>query len=288
MALLTNADIAAARNLVAAVGQAGGDVPQPLTNILEAEALLARPHPIPNPAQAIVSCAADGSLTEQRLDELIESAARAQVIANYRADLRLNTSARLFVNAFYEQLQSGAADEVLSGLRPAFTNAAEQISAAREVIPPSDVPAEQFLATPSQAAVTLWKQLPGLLATITRVAAVASAFGPKGHFPLIATYAQGDGHLLHDVAIFCANGPSLEADSKPFLHPDRGHRDSPYLRVPLRLATVAEAVERYRIWAEGQREMLHAGPATKWVDPQGGMHDQQKPENPYRATALAK
>jgi len=81
MALLTNADIAAARNLVAAVGQAGGDVPQPLTNILEAEALLAPPHPIPNPAQAIVSCAADGSLTEQRLDELIESAARAQVIS---------------------------------------------------------------------------------------------------------------------------------------------------------------------------------------------------------------
>jgi hypothetical protein len=76
---------------------------------------------------AIVAAAVDGTLTEERITDLIAEAARAQSIVTYTAELR-QRSERMFVTAFFEALQSGAADELLDSLRPAFDTAAEAIA----------------------------------------------------------------------------------------------------------------------------------------------------------------
>ena len=80
-------------------------------------------------ARTIVDAAADGTLTADRITDLIAEAARAQSIATYTGELRQRTE-RLFVGAFYEALQDGAADEILDSLRPAFDTAAEAITHA--------------------------------------------------------------------------------------------------------------------------------------------------------------
>ena len=60
-------------------------------------------------ARTIVDAAADGTLTADRITDLIAEAARAQSIATYTGELRQRTE-RLFVGAFYEALQDGAAE----------------------------------------------------------------------------------------------------------------------------------------------------------------------------------
>jgi hypothetical protein len=80
--------------------------------------------------RTIVDAAVDGTLTAERLDDLIAEAAHTQMRATYTGELRRRTE-RMFVGAFFEALQSGAADEILEGLRLAFDTAAEAIAQAR-------------------------------------------------------------------------------------------------------------------------------------------------------------
>ena len=98
-------------------------------------------------ARTIVDAAADGTLAADRITDLIAEAARAQSIATYTGELRQRTE-RLFVGAFYEALQDGAADEILDSLRPAFDTAAEAIAQARDLIP-VETAAEAFLHSAS-------------------------------------------------------------------------------------------------------------------------------------------
>jgi len=101
------------------------------------------------------------------------------------------------------------------------------------------------------AALAVWQGLDEHLSVIDRIGLVPAQFGPRnGNFPLIEEYTLGDGFRLEDRAISCADGPDLESDSRASRQPDRGHRTSPWFRIPLRLNTVAEARERYRRWAE--------------------------------------
>ena len=82
------------------------------------------------------------------------------------------------------------------------------------------------------------------------------------------------------------NGPNLEADSAAF----RGtgtHRASPWFRVPLRLNTVAEAVERYRVWAEAQWDATHPNRVVQYQKPDGSVGEREV-KNPYAAKASAK
>ena len=76
-----------------------------------------------------MDAAADGTLTADRITDLIAEAARAQSIATCTGELRQRTE-RLFVGAFCEALQDGAADEILDSLRPASDTAAEAITHA--------------------------------------------------------------------------------------------------------------------------------------------------------------
>jgi hypothetical protein len=222
-----------------AVLAAGGRVPKPLTNILAAADLLARSAAPSDPAGRIVEAPVAGTLTEKRLDAMLAEYATTQLASSTRGELR-QRSERMFTEAFHRALADGA-DQLLTSLRPVFDEHAEAIAQARNLIP-ADQPAEQFLRSGAKpAAVTAWQQLDGHLAAINAVGAVAASFGPRtGNFPLIEEYALGHGFRLEDRAIFCANGPNLEADSATF----RGtgtHRASPWFRVSLRLNTVARS-----------------------------------------------
>ena len=106
-------------------------------------------------ARTIVDAAADGTLTADRITDLIAEAARAQSIATCTGELRQRTE-RLFVGAFFEALQYGAADELLDSLRPPFDPAAEAIAQARDLIP-VERPAERFLSDAKPAALTAWQ-----------------------------------------------------------------------------------------------------------------------------------
>lgn len=105
----------------------------------------------------IVDAAADGTLTADRITDLIAEAARAQSIATYTGELRQRTE-RLFVGAFYEALQDGAADEILDSPRPAFDTAAEAIAQACDLIP-VETAAEAFLHSAKPEALHAWQQL---------------------------------------------------------------------------------------------------------------------------------
>ena len=82
--------------------EAGGRVPDILRHILSAAALLASHSATLAPARAVVDAARSGQLDAKRLDKLIAEAALAQMIANYRGELRRD-SERLFVAEFVRQ-----------------------------------------------------------------------------------------------------------------------------------------------------------------------------------------
>jgi hypothetical protein len=84
------------------------------------------------------------------------------------------------------------------------------------------------------------------------------------------------------VSLFCVDGPNLAVDSQPFGKPDTGGRSSPLYRVgALKLHDLASARERYRIWAFGEWEKLHAGPRDQVLGRDGQYHELPKPKNPY-------
>ena len=113
--------------------EAGGRVPDILRHILSAAALLASHSATLAPARAVVDAARSGQLDAKRLDKLIAEAALAQMIANYRGELRRD-SERLFVAEFHRALADGSADAVLNSLRPQFDEHAEAITASRAMI----------------------------------------------------------------------------------------------------------------------------------------------------------
>ena len=98
--------------LVTATLEAGGQAPEVLQNILDGAALLnTRPAPV-DPAHTIVTAATDGSLTAEKLDELLVTAASQQSVAGYACELR-QRSERMFVEEFHRALKDGACDELL-------------------------------------------------------------------------------------------------------------------------------------------------------------------------------
>ena len=227
-----------------------------------------------------MDAAVAGQLDAKRLDKLIADAAQAQQINAFRGELRLN-SERMFVEEFHTALKNGAADQLLDGVRPQFDTAAEQIAAARALIP-AETSLDQFVTTAQPEAILAWQGLDEHLAVIGSIAAIASQFRPRlGQFPLIKEFANADGFRLEDRAIFATDG-GLEVDSGLFRRPDQGHRTSPYFRLPLRLHTVESAQERYREWAAAQWEQTHSGPQESWVDEHGKMHQKPRPSNPFK------
>ena len=131
--------------LVAATGEAGGKAPEVLTNILDVAALLNTHSVVSDPAKAIVAAAADGSLTAEKLNELVTEAAHTQAVNIYVGELR-QRSERMFVEAFHKALAAGACDELLGTLRPIWDAHAVAVGEARSQINPESS-AEHVLAS---------------------------------------------------------------------------------------------------------------------------------------------
>jgi hypothetical protein len=175
-----------------------------------------------------------GQLDAKRLAALITEAAQRPLVANYTQELPAR-SQRMFVEQFHRSLlKNGRADAILDSLHPSFDTAAEAIAAPRDVIP-TEAPGRKIFAhcTTGRAG-----RLAGLGRTPERDRPHRPHRRPirpaQRNFPLIEEYTLGD----------------VESDSRAFRQFDRGHRTSPWFRIPLRLNTVAEARERYRRWAE--------------------------------------
>lgn len=268
--------------LVTATREAGGEAPKILTDILAGARLLDARHAVSDPARDIVKAAADGTLTEERFDELVAEAAHTQVFNAYLGELR-QRSERMFVEAFHEALADGACDELLDGLRPTWDEHAAAVGEARSMID-AESSSEAILMSGDASLVECWRQLPGHLVALDRIVSVARQFGPRvGNFPMVEEYANSDGYRLEDSAIWCAAGNSLEADSAAFRRPGT-HRQSPLCNVVLRLSTLEQARERYRVWACAQWEAQHSGPAEKYLI-DGELHPVPRPANPYAEAA---
>ncbi len=216
---------------------------------------------------------------------MLVDAATQTTIAGYKASLRQRAE-QVVVERFHEALRDGCADEILDSLRGQWDTHAEQIAAARDLIPPEQA-AEQFLRTAAPAALAAWQSLDDHLAVITTIGAIAAQFGCRtGNFPMITEYAPGDGFRLDDRAIMATDG-SLVMDSAMFQRPDQGHRTSPWFRAPLKLHTIGSAQARYNEWAADQFDAQHAGPRGGWVDETGVVHRTPAPPNPFRPQAVS-
>jgi Domain of unknown function (DUF222) len=161
------------------------------------------------------------------------------------------------------------------------------IAAARDLFNPESSP-EQVLASAEPKAIQAWQGLDEHLRVITRIAAVAAQFGcrPAAAFPQVTECALGDNFKVDDRALMCCAGP-LVNDSWLFNQPDRGHRTSPFFRTALRLHSIESAKDRYRQFAESEFDRVHSGPQGGWIDTKTGqLHENPRPENPYRAKAL--
>lgn len=269
------------------ITQAGGTVPPPLANLLASAELLMTPGATEDPLRPILDQALAGRLDQKRLDTMLADAARVQQIANYKQDLR-QRGERAVVERWHQALKDGCADDILDSLRPVFDEHAQAISRTRSVINPEST-LEHIVASaqPGDGMIEAWQQLDGHLAAISKIGAVASQFGcrPTAQFPLITEY-PGDNFRTDDRALYCANDPSLETDSAPFLRTEEGHRKSAWFAVPLRLATVAQAAERYRAWCEGQWEKGHPNPVIQHQRPDGSVGEITL-KNPFAAKELA-
>ena len=129
----TAASMQSARQLIAAVKDLGITPPKPLNDIIAGFDVLATHAAQPDPAQTIIDAAADGELTAEHLDELINEAATAQLLNEYRGPLCQRLEGR-FVERFHKALCDGAADEILDGLRPDFDAAAQALDAATAAV----------------------------------------------------------------------------------------------------------------------------------------------------------
>ena len=270
--------------LVAATQEAGGEAPESLTNILAGASLLEAHSAVSDPARAIVAASVDGTLTAEKLDGLITEAAHTQMVDTYLGELR-QRSERMFVEQFHKALRNGACDELLGTLRPIWDEHAAAVAEARSLGLNAESSIEHILESAEPGLVKCWQQLPGHLAKLNQIAIVARQFGPRvGNFPMVREFTNAaDNYKLEDSAIWCAAG-NLEADSAAFRRPGT-RRQSPLFNVQLKLNTLAEATERYRLWASAQWEQQHAGSPGGYIDEHGDHHEFPRPTNPYAEAA---
>jgi hypothetical protein len=274
-------DIRDCQRFAKAVCAAGGTVPDALGHLLSSYELLSAPVATARADEAIMDAALAGTLTAEVLARLAPKAAAAEAVNNYLRSLAQNC-AHTLVGQFHRELENGAADAILTSLRPSFDKHAKAIGEARELIDPR-ASADQILAAGQPGTIAVWQGLDAHIRAVTAIAAVASQFGcrPAATFPMLAEYPQGSTYQVDDRGLMCADG-DLVRDSAAFGRPDAGHRSSPFFCVDLRLHSIASAKERYSAWAADEFDRINSGPRGGWVDESGHVHEHPRPTNPYR------
>jgi hypothetical protein len=261
-----------AQALLAALEGVNVSPPKTLQNIVDGFELLGAPiqAATADPANAILAAAVDGKLTPKSLDELLAKAAAETATISYRQAFRLKAE-RKFALRFQAALIDGAADEVLNGLRPQFEAVAAELTKARDLVD-QDTPARLLDVSASAEEQDAWRRLPDLVRQISRLGAIAAAFGPHADLAVIDDLTGNDALLqlgwIDNRALMCTEGNIVGA-SNTFRRPNPNWQASAWLRVNARLATIAEAQEALRELAEGDwagRESQRAGRGTLTAD----------------------
>ena len=124
------------RRFASNVKAAGGKLPQQLQNLIQAHSVLADAAALPAAAQApesaIVDAALDGSLSRERLAELLPPAASAAVVGEYAKTLAGNVE-RVMLGTWHRAMDKGGADQILTSMRGRFEEHAKQIAAAKQL-----------------------------------------------------------------------------------------------------------------------------------------------------------
>ena len=154
-----------------------GALPDPLQRLLAAHTLLSSPAATEAPERDLMTHCLDGSLTAAKLDKLLPAAATTAMVNAYRAQLAAGAEHTL-VGEWHRQTESGGADQILDSLRPSFDKHAEAIAKARSLIDPESS-AEHILAAAAPEMVEAWQTLDGHIRVISKIAAIASQFGPR-------------------------------------------------------------------------------------------------------------
>jgi hypothetical protein len=277
-------DIRDCQRFADAIASVGGAVPDVLANLLSAYQVLSTPVATQRPETDILTHVLDGTLDQKMLDKLLPAAATAAMANTYRQELARSAEHTL-VGQFHRELDASAANQILNSLRHRYDECAEALAVARSLFTAESTP-EHVLASAEPKAIEAWQTLDGHLRVVTKIAAVASQFGPRlGSFSRVTEFSLGENARLDDRAIMCTDGP-LVVDSALFGRPDTGHRSSPWFRVgSLRLHSIAEAQSRYDAWASEEFDRVHSGPRGGWIDQNGQVHQHPAPKNPYRTKA---
>jgi hypothetical protein len=175
------------RRFAAAVTAAGGTLPGPLRNLVGAHSVMAASTGLPAraaaPEAAIVDCALDGTLTPERLSELLPPAAAAAATIEYAKELAVRTE-NILLAQFHRELDNGAADLVLTSMRPVFDRHAKEIGKARRLFNAESDP-ELVLASGEPDGIKAWGGLSDHITAVGKIAVVAREFGPRGNYPQI-------------------------------------------------------------------------------------------------------
>lgn len=249
--------------LCTAATKLGATPPKELLNISAGHrALVEAAKATSDPTNAILSAAADGTLTAKSARELATDAVISKLTSDHLITVASQANRR-FVEKFHEALQAGAADAILDQLRPAFDEAAANIAATLDLVD-INTPDSALVANATSKQLDAWRTLPKHISTLTEIASLATRFGMFGGFALIEDPRDKDvmlrgGELagLDDRATMCCNSDLIQA-SRTFLQPNPDIRSSPWLRVQPKLHTIGEARERVRTTAESAWAAINA------------------------------
>ena len=129
-----------------------------------------------------MDCALDGSLTEEKLAELLPAAASAAAVHEYAKQLAVRTE-NVLLGAWHREIGNGGADLVLDSMRSLFDRHAKEIEKARGLFN-AESSAEHVLASGEPAVIKAWQELGDHITAVAKIAVVAREFGPRiGELP---------------------------------------------------------------------------------------------------------
>jgi hypothetical protein len=237
---------------LAAIESLGVTVPEDLSAVPRARAVLTEAPAIPNPVRGLVASALAGA-TAASVGKLLREMALARLTAEEHRNLDRSVEPEL-LQEFGRRLDAGAADAVLDALRPQFDDAATTLVLSLAKVDISKDPAT-FLDHASPGELAAWQSLRPAVETLETVAAVVRVLGPTGPFPTVVDPRATDAGLrcgwLDDRGVLCCDGDLMQA-CRVFQNPHSVNdiRTSPWLRVTARLHSIGSARERVRAWAE--------------------------------------
>lgn len=269
------ARIALVRNLRDEVAELGGTLPQKITNLLESQSIILGrgPADLGGGVDEVLNAAENGSLTADKADELLKSAAARQQLSQFRIELAQKSRPAVMARVG-RVLVHGGADEIIDSLRPAFDEAVATLDESLALIDLS-TDYDTFVNEASTDQLLAFQRLRGAAEASGRILAfVCNKFGPRSlEFPVIAEITGGEiGYEFSTIpnAAIWITDPSFGAGG--LISEARGHRtysDAVYsqhtikpqsmgmraqfaehVRSGLRLNTTGEARELLRAWAE--------------------------------------